>query len=281
MKERLRDGLTEKNSIAGYHIADLIGIILMLFPLYLVLKDFDPVKTSLFGILPWFPKKVSLKPHMITALFAIIFYIPLLLRYDMFRVNGVFDIFVTIIRSFLDCMVIAGLLTIIIPDSGAAVPPLVIVGILFSWLGMRTIAGYSWILFIICAWGNLSATSEAMGTVGAPFIIFTALSFLLQLCTYTDLRELVNDFGGTFAKSASYMKDDINLAAQDATQKADQLAELITKKKIPSSETRKLQSEISGSGIQVNLKALDVNNDGVIDEKDFAILSNHKDHDKE
>lgn len=280
MKDNVKEVLTKRNSFLGYHIADLIGIFLMIFPCYIVLRDFGPGKS----LIPWLSRSVNLKPCMKTALLAVAFYIPFLLRYDMFRVSNLLDIIITIVRSFLDCLVIAGLMTIVVPNKNSPIPPLFIFGVVSSWLGMKTIAGYSWILFVIPAWSRLSTISKRMDVTGAVFIIMMSLAFLLQLCTYTDLKDLLEEFGGIASKFSSNIKEEVNAATQDATQKAEFAANYVKKKMgVNTAESRakpELKKEKSENEIQVNFKSLDVNNDGVIDEKDFAILAKSRGKDE-
>ena len=68
--------------------------------------------------------------------------------------------------------------------------------VLLSWLGMKTVAGYSWIIFIFVATSHMIKVYNSMGMLGAIYIISIAISLFLQISNYSDIKGFFNDFRG-------------------------------------------------------------------------------------
>ena len=139
---------------------------------------------------------------------------------------------------------------------------------------MKVIAGYSWILFIIAAWKQLLIVNSAMNMWGTVFVLVFAISLFLQIRDYTAVKDFARDFRTKALDKAEKVKENVTAAADDASQKVQFVAEKIsahTGVQLPSSKG----AQVHG-GVRINLDALDLNKDGVVDEKDFMILQKTK-----
>lgn len=283
-------------TIWGFHPTDLLGILIMIIPFCISLKEFSYVK----GTFLWWniTGSETIQPGMVSALCAVVFYIALILRCQLFKVGTFAEGFVSVIRAFLNCWVIASLMTMIVPTKGISVinflknwqSTLLLLGIVLSWLGMRTVSGYCWILFIIPAWKRILTLDSAMHMWGALYIITIAISLLLQITNYVKLSDLLQDFKGEISKHSTTVKANINLAAKDAQNRAQRTADYVMANVVKSGSVHpsfhvsktgatriedknpKPSQSVPAGDTRDLLKALDVNGDGVIDEKDIDLL---------
>lgn len=297
MKENLRETLTSSKRFYGFKYTDLFGIALMIIPFILSFSKYSYLKPIIsIGNLAIGQKEIVLdiKPRYVSALLAVLLYGSFILRYDFFRKDTLLEGIISSIRTLLNVWVIAAIIMTIMPTKYpknattiqifSSVPTLVFAAIILTWVGMRTLAGYSWILLIIAGWKNILQVNNAMNTNGAIFIIVFAISMFLQIDDYNDLRDFLEDFRGKATRYSSNVRDDINAAAQDAAQKAAGAAEFVKKAagmKGSSAENKKEQPDTEKKSVEINLDSLDVNHDGVVDEKDFAILAKHKRNEEE
>lgn len=286
--------------ILGFHPTDLLGILIMIIPFYITFKEFTYVKGLFLWVTTTVPK--TIKPGMVSALCAVAFYVALILRCQLFRIGTFVEGLVSTIRAFLNCWVIASLMTMIVPTESVSSLSLsgflknnqslfLLVGIIMSWVGMRTISGYCWILFIVAAWKNLLVLDKAMGMWGAVYIITFSISLLLQVTNYVKLSDLMQDFKGEVSKYTPIAKENITLAGKDAQNRAKKAASYVMSNSAGAASVRP-SFHVSRAGVtrildhmprnasenvpsgeaRDLLKALDVNNDGVVDEKDIEIL---------
>jgi hypothetical protein len=79
--------------------------------------------------------------------------------------------------------------------------------LVFSYLGMRCIAGYSWVVLMIGSLNNLSAINEAMGVLGAVYILCGFISFVFQGDYEDILSQLKQDFSGAGKRIAGDMNE--------------------------------------------------------------------------
>ena len=291
--DKTKNSLLTKSHIGGYRVADLIGLALMIIPFFISLQSFDSTKR----VFLWFTKHVTvnIQPTMITATCSVAFYVALILRYNFFKASNLLETLVSIVRTFLNCWVIAALIsTIVNTDNPSKIIPLGLLSfntftvlffaVLLTWLGMKTIAGYSWILFILLALHRWEAIDKAMGMKGAVFIISFAISLLLQIGDPEIIKDFINDFKVGAKKYTSSVKGDIQTASEDVAKKADTVKRFVsanvsayTPIKMPTTDKSEAAKP---KNVSVNYAALDVNKDGVVDEKDFILLSKMKDDTK-
>ncbi len=296
---RNRDDSRQTKTILGFHPTDLLGILIMIIPFYISFKEFSYVKDLFLWVTKTDTK--TIQPGMVSALCAVIFYVALILRCQLFKIGTFAEGLVSTIRAFLNCWVIASLMTMIVPTEIVKdltlsaflknnQSTLLLLGLVLSWLGMRTLSGYCWILFIIAAWENLLVLDRAMGMWGAVYIITIAISLLLQITNYVKLSDLLQDFKGEISKHSTTVKANINLAAKDAQNRAQRTADYVMANVVKSGSVHpsfhvsktgvtriedknpKPSQSVPAGDARDLLKALDVNGDGVIDEKDIDLL---------
>ena len=291
MQDKIKAVATSDKEVMGFRLNDLLGICMMVIPFLISVKFSHQGPGNYFLFIQTSPGvKSSIRPNLISSICALVFYASLVVRYTgIFRAGNLFEGFVSSVRAFLNCWVISALVSLAIPTniSSNGTPmtgffsspqsTLLIIALLLSWLGMKTIAGYSWILFIVAAWSHLLELNSAMGMLGAVFIITLGISLFLQIKDYANIREFMQDFRAKGRGYASKMQDDINSAAFDASEKAQRFGNAVSEHidaytgiKHPSSD--KLQQ----NGVKINLEALDLNKDGMVDDKDFELLYNNK-----
>lgn len=297
-----RDNTRQSKIFWGFHPTDLLGILIMIVPFYITFKEFSYVKGLFLWVTTTVPK--TIRPGLVSALCAVVFYVALILRCQLFRAETLAEGLVSAIRAFLNCWVIASLMTMIVPTETVSSLTLsgflknnqstfLLIGIVLSWLGMRTISGYCWILFIIAAWKNLLVLDKAMGIWGAVYIITLAISLLLQISNYVKLTDLLQDFKGEISKYSPTVKENMSFAAKDAQSRAKRAADYIMANvagagapdpsfhvsktgatRITANRTKTEAQGIPSGEAKDFLRALDVNGDGVVDEKDIEILRN-------
>ena len=94
-------------------------------------------------------------------------------------------------------------------DTGISTYTVLYITIAFSWLGMRSLAGYSWIMLMILAACQMTATSDIMGGVGAFYVLCPFISLGMQIAggyINMNLGNLKEDFFG----ASRIIKSDVN-----------------------------------------------------------------------
>ena len=292
-KKKISSALTSEKDIMGFRLPDLVGIAIMIIPFIISIQfnHIDPAKTIWF-IQITAEKETNIRPGLISALLAAIFYASLIVRYPgIFTTQNLIEVIISSVRAFLNCWCIAALISTVvtmdIPKNGSTLGMLfqhpgsflLMLAILLSWLGMRTIAGYSWILFIIAAWKHFLVLNDVMNVLGAVFILTFAISLFLQVKDITYINDFMRDFRGKASKYAPGIKQDVNAAMSDASVRIHEAEEFVTGLvrenssglgiRIPSTPDKNLRPEHT----KLNLAALDANQDGVVDDKDIVILA--------
>lgn len=301
MNTKKQNILTTEKTILGFRPADLLGIVIMIVP-FLISYQFHVVKEITILGFTIKSENINIWPNFITGAFAVSFYAALIIRYNIFKSNNLVQSLISAIRSFLDCWVLAALLSLVLPTNDPKNSILttfshntqilfLLFAIVLTWVGMKTIAGYSWIIFIFTASGHLSKVSDAMEKVGAFFIITVAISLFLQIKDLSDIKDFLQDFKASTNRYSSQIKESINEAAYDATRKAYIVNTYVRKQiGVPSTnkapyvqrltitpDTSSVSEGVTGemsteSKVKINLDSLDVNKDGIVDEKDFQLL---------
>lgn len=221
MKDKLKE--------SGIEFADILGVAFMFIPFIISFIKF-PVNNRLVPFLPWPTKSgtVGLMPDLTSGLIAVIFYIGIIVRYGIFKKDSYIRTILEIIRCLLGCWVLAALISPIIGSKSEVSfllfkfnsETLLLLAILLTWLGVKSIAGYSWFLFLIAAFSSWKAVSKAMGGAGAFFIISLAIALLLQVKDYSHIQEFSTDFMQSISNYSAKVKKDMNAAVDDATEKA-------------------------------------------------------------
>ena len=96
---------------------------------------------------------------------------------------------------------------------------------------------------------------------------------------YSILKEFAQEFRGKASHTAGQIREDMNAALSDASSKAHAVGSFVkenvsayTPVKFPTSSNDTEQA----NGVKINLESLDLNKDGVVDEKDFLLLNQNK-----
>lgn len=114
--------LTAKNkTVFGLKPIDLLGILIMIIPFFISFKSFTLIETG-----PkfewWFIRlgkttnstQIDIKPGLVSAMCTVSFYFALIVRFDLFKADTLLEGIISAIRTFLNCYVVAALLSIII-----------------------------------------------------------------------------------------------------------------------------------------------------------------------
>ena len=245
MKERVGDVLTKKKTVFGFHVADLIGIALMLIPCLISSGgafnlNFSATVSRISFLPEWVPFNqkeiaVTITPDIPRVLIAVAFYYgALIVRYGIFKKDTLIEVVISSVRIFLNCWGLAALLGIVLTTNrnetfsmgifSINTSTLLLFALLFSWFGMKTLAGYVWIIFILAGATRFNMVSEAMGVWGAIFILTIAISMLLQVSDYSNIQNFMEDFRNTSEKHILDVKEEINAAADDASFRAREAA---------------------------------------------------------
>lgn len=307
MNNKKQGVLTSEKPMLGFHPADLMGIVIMIIPFVISTYKFEITQKILF--FHW-TKTSSISPYAITTLLAVIFYTAMIARFDFFKTNNIAQALISSIRMFLDCWVFAALLSFIFPSQQKETQllkliqtpqvMLLVFAVTLTWLGMKTVSGYSWALLILMGSVNAIKTNNAMGVWGAVFVLTASISMFLQIRDLNLAKDFVRDFKGYTRGYVQNVRSDINVAAADASQRAENVSNFVkdnvaayTTVKLRTSEQSRVtagtgpvyyvgknatptvstpsRSMPAGNSEDI-LKALDVNGDGVVDEKDIELL---------
>lgn len=214
--------IMNKKTLLGYPISDILGILLMIVPFIISVAWNDDFKIFGFTII-----EHNIKPDMIMALFACAFYLALVVRYGFFKKDTLADIIVSVIRAFLDIWVLSSFLMMCFPKRSDLINTALILAVLFTWLGMRSIAGYGWIISIILGAKNLVSMNKHMGMIGAVYIILIVLSLMLQVSNVANIKDFFLEFNGKSSKGRERIRDNMNAAADDAKQKVTTAANAV------------------------------------------------------
>ena len=127
----------------------------------------------------------NLRPELLNTLFAVILYSGVVIR-------NKFEIFkdpLKIVLCIVNILFLASLTGVFI-DNDFKLPFADISGyaILYfaigmSWLGMKSISGYAWVILLVCSIGNMTKINDAMGFLGATYILSAFTSLGMQIAS--------------------------------------------------------------------------------------------------
>ena len=308
MNNKKQGVLTSEKPILGFHPADLMGIVIMIIPFVISTYKFEITQKILF--IHW-TKTSSLSPYAITTLLAVIFYAAMIARFDFFKTNNIAQALISSIRMFLDCWVFAALLSFVFPSQQKnpgllkliQTPQvmLLVFAVTLTWVGMKTVSGFSWALLILTGSVNAIKTNNAMGVWGAVFVLTASISMFLQVRDLKLVNDFVRDFKAYTRGYVQNVRGNMSAAAADAAQRAENVSNFVKdnvaaytpvkfraakqsqvtagtgpvyyvgKNTAPTVAAAPSRSMPAGDTEDI-LKALDVNGDGVVDEKDIELL---------
>lgn len=89
-------------------------------------------------------------------------------------------------------------------------------GILLTWLGIRSVAGFCWLFFIVIALLNLTFNSDLPGPTGFLFLAcgFFSLMFQLDLVPAEMYYKFKEEFKGIDPKTIETIREDVSSAAE-------------------------------------------------------------------
>ena len=155
--------LTTEKTFFGYTTSEIFGVLLMIIPFYLGMTFSHTVY--------WFEailgkravrEEISIKPETISIMLSIALYFGLALRFNIFKTNNLLNGILSSIRMFLNCSVMAMIIRIVYPVAEKTREPLpffqaisshweimiLVLAVVLTWAGIRTVAGYSWLICI-------------------------------------------------------------------------------------------------------------------------------------
>lgn len=146
-------------------------------------------------------KSVNLTPMFISTLIGFCLVIPVFLRCnaDILHDTSLINIILLILDVQLTATFINVLVTPenFIPGIDISGYTILLMGIILSWLGIRPIAGYIWILLIVLSLFRIIKVDHAMGYYGSIYITLCVIALLLQIRVVCGS---VNGFLNSFAK---------------------------------------------------------------------------------
>ncbi|MCG3717796.1 hypothetical protein L5F50_01245 [Aliarcobacter butzleri] len=160
--------------------------------------------------------KLNIYPSFISAIIAICLIVPLYARNILKWNKSVY----TLISFVFFLLLFSSLITLAMGGSGfnsKVVQYVLITSIILSWLGMKAIAGVSWLLLFVAVIYSIVENNMAMGFYG---FIYISCGFI-GLVLHTDLNpgNLMKDIKEEFIVSSdivNHVKDDINASVDIA-----------------------------------------------------------------
>lgn len=206
-------------------IVELSGILIMLIPVGLSFFTYqtDITKTYFMIFEHKINKSINIQPSFITMLAALFFYMSYILRYNFFKIENIEQIFISLFQMILDTWAIAGICSFFAGNTVWNVPLInvnsqtfIILMIVFSLIGARALAGFSWIIMIIVGIGHMTEINNAMGIFGAIYILSFSVSLGMQMsCNFSNFWEdLRKDLCGKAVSLGDNARRSINEAGK-------------------------------------------------------------------
>lgn len=239
MNTKVKHVLTTNKTYFGYTTSEIFGILLMIIPAVLCITMGKQFHWELFGYeLPWGKgRNVTIRPEIYSMTIAVILYLGLILRFNLFNNYNLMTSIISCIRTFLNCWVLAAMINVVVPTSNAKtkflesllLPEnwrfiLIVITAILSWLGMRTIAGLGWFATVLICLTNMGAIAKVAKMQGALFILLAFISVLLQVKDLITLREFITDFTGDISPLIGTIQGDMHSAAEGAPRKIGRAA---------------------------------------------------------
>lgn len=183
-----------------------IAIALMLLSVFMACKGYNYDKDG-FQLFKWElggeHSVVTLMPNLLSTLVAIALYSGVVIR-------NKFEIFqepIKVTLCVVNILFLASLTTVFISAKPWSIPffnisnyAILVVAIALSWLGMKAVSGYAWIILLITSIGQMTKVNEAMGFNGTIYILSAFISMGLQLASgflVVDFESLKSEFYNT------------------------------------------------------------------------------------
>ena len=229
--------LTERKTVFGFKTSDLFGILIMIIPCAISALWESETSQRVIPFVPWITKTVrhDIRPDLIAMFFSVAFYAALIIRHNIFRKESLIEAIISVFRMIVDCWALSALIKIVIDtDDGGLISIfafqfntyfMLLLAVILSWIGMKTLSGYSWILFIIAGVKHLEEINNAMGMWGAVFILTIAVSLFLQINDFSNITDFMSDFRNATGKYSSDIRENVNAAVNDASSRIQETVE--------------------------------------------------------
>lgn len=168
--------MLKEKKLLGYIVASL----LMLISIFLSFRTYNYQTNGFFG---HFKKTnyVTLSPTLITTIIAILIYSAIIIR----NFKKYYSEIPKLVLSIINILFLAGFLSVFLGEKvtilGLDTRALLFAGILMSWLGIRSITGYIWIILVLLGTTRMSEVDKAMGSMGVIYIMCAYLSIVVQI----------------------------------------------------------------------------------------------------
>lgn len=224
MKKEKVISAVKQNVLLIFAILFMVVPVIMAYMPWMVKAATEATKG--FGPFGWGAKEAQeavyeqiLKPDMFATIGAIAIYAGVVVR-------GNFSMFknpIKIILLVLNVLFIASFTKVFLSsehwkllgffDLGITSQTMFFITIAISWLGMKTIAGFSWIILFIASIGTMTQVNDALGGAGAYYVLSPFISIGMQLA------------GGFISISTDTLKEDFfattNVIKGDVTKSID------------------------------------------------------------
>lgn len=229
--------MIEKNKIfSTQNICLIFAILFMLVPIYIGCT-FELKTETIQGVVPkatnWFNEffkgkedtvektitySYPLRPDAMSTIFSILIYMGIVLRgdWESFKRPSYLILMVLniiFISSFLGALISSEKIKIFFIPTSLTPQTLVVFCVVASWLCMRAIAGFSWIILFFASFGNLAETNLQLGWLGSVYILCAFLSMGMQFANgYLAIN--MSDLKRDFFASANTIKGDVNASIE-------------------------------------------------------------------
>ena len=127
-----------------------------------------------------FSYTLDLKPTFITTMVSILTFGGFIIR----NLDAIFDDNMKIIFCVLDIFFYAGLLTVFNSKEtflGISCQSFLYLMVVITWIGMKSIVRYIYLIYMALSVFRISAVNQAMGVEGSIYILSAFFSFMIQL----------------------------------------------------------------------------------------------------
>lgn len=233
-------------------ISEILGLLIMIIPFIISIKFNRPGSRFLFKQLK---APLDIQPDLVSSMFAVAFYAGMIARYGIFKRDTIVDVIITAIRTFMNIWVLSSLVVLAIGHAVTGnifeelTSPIFVlfIGIMFTWLGMKSIAGFGWIFFIIAAYNRLATLNQEMKMLGAVYIICIGVSMILQVKDLYSITNFMQDFSAKTNRYGQHVRNDIHASIDDVSEKLSYVSEIagtyIPTNKIPKTGNRRKKIE--------------------------------------
>lgn len=192
------------------------AFILLLIPIIISFINISGTVTKRFLFWSWSEQFLSnITPSLMSTLFAILMLLAVILRNNPRRLFSKPSRFVLLAE---DVLFISSFLNILcnkeplpIPGINISCQSLLVVAVVFSWVGIKEVAGIIWAAVLILGVTRLCTLDSIMGFTGSLYLLCAFLSGVLQwleLDVHVSLESLKQQFSALNDDAASLVKNE-------------------------------------------------------------------------